>query len=128
MTDSIAFSITYYTDDYDYYTAKGIMTFEKDILSMEVRSYGYMDEPVSDITTCEVPLNQIRSIKFTNRIFYGVITLETKSLKNLEHLPGSSHGMVKCSVQRKHRRDAAGFCSNVGLRLSEYRLENMDDV
>ena len=126
MMDSIPFSVMYYDKEYNHYTAKGIMIFEKDVLSIEVRSYGYMGEAVSGISTCKIPIDQMRDIRFKNRFFYGLVTLETKSLKLLEDMPGSSHGVVKCSVERKHRRTAAQFCSKVGLRLSEFRLENME--
>ena len=51
----------------------------------------------------------------------------SKGLALVEKMPGVRQGEIKLRFARKHRDEAHALASQLQLRLSEHRLERMDD-
>lgn len=114
--------------NYGFHEAKGLLKIQKEGLQMEFEVqdafFGLMN---SGIRTIRVPFGQLQSIRFKKGWFRGSIILEAKTMRVFEALPGSEQGTSTLRVKRKDREAAQNLISKARLRLSEQRLEELDD-
>ncbi|MDX2247900.1 MAG: hypothetical protein SF052_14035 [Bacteroidia bacterium] len=74
-----------------------------------------------------IPLRSIESVQFKKNWFAANFYLRVYRMKDLEAIPTNRAGEVKLSIQRKHRERALQLASSMNLRLSELRIEMMDE-
>ena len=81
----------------------------------------------SDVKEVTLPLASVAEIELKSNAFRTKLVLRANTLKSLEGMPGSKQGMAELRVKRKHKDAAASLVSSVSLRLSELRLQQLDN-
>ncbi|MEZ4827338.1 MAG: hypothetical protein R3C61_13825 [Bacteroidia bacterium] len=106
------------------------------ILSV-VRDHIILEFQVSDVIggivkgrpkEVRIPLRSVESVQFKKNWFVANFYLRVYKMKDLEDVPNQKSGEVKLSIARKNRQRAMQIASSVNLRLSEIRIEMMDDA
>lgn len=107
---------------------EGLARFEADVLTLEFEAkdafFGVLKSGVKEV---RLALNDLVSVDFSKKMFRATLTLRVRSMKLLEEVPGSKRAELKLRFSRKHRDDAHTLASQLQLRLSERKLELMDD-
>lgn len=105
------------------------------ILSV-VRDHLILEFQVSDIIggivkgrpkEIRIPLRSIEHVIFKKNWFVANFYIRVYRMKDLEDIPNNQAGEVKLSIIRKNRERAIQLASSINLRLSELRIEMMDN-
>jgi hypothetical protein len=106
----------------------GLLRLEKDSLIVEYQTKDNILGGVfkSQPKEARIPLRNLSEVIFKKNWFSASLLLKAYSLTDLAHFPNAEDGMAKFKIKRKHRNDAANLASSLNLRLSEIRLDEMD--
>ena len=106
----------------------GLARFEADVLTLEFQTqdafFGLVKSGVQEVP---ITLPDLVSVHFSKNMFRATIHLRVRSMALFEKIPGANRGEVKLRFARKYRDEAHALASRLQLRLSERRLEQMDD-
>lgn len=80
----------------------------------------------SGVRQMEVSFDELETLEMNTGWFRAKIIIETKSLKTLEGMPGARQGRCELRIKRSDRKKAERTISSARLRLSEYRLKNLN--
>ena len=83
--------------------------------------------PLSGVREIDVPCDQIETLRIKKGWFSAQVIFETKSLKTLEGLPGAQQGRCILKIKRSDVKEAEKTVSSARLRLSEFRLNSLED-
>lgn len=97
----------------------------KIVLEFDERD-GFVGFMKSDIKEIEVPFSEIDSISGTKKWFSYRIEIVASSMKTFQDIPGAEQGKLTLKVHRKDRKLAEGVISSGRLRLSEYKLNQLE--
>lgn len=107
---------------------EGLARFEADVLSLEFEAkdafFGVIKSGVKEI---HLSLADLVSVDFSKNMFRATVKLRVRSMMLVETIPGAKRGELKLRFARKHRDEAHTLASQLQLRLSERKLELMDD-
>ena len=101
-------------------------TNENIVLEFDERD-GFVGMVKSDLKEVEIPYSEIESIILIKNLFRTKIELVGKSMKIFQEVPGSTQGTLHLKVRRKDRMRAEKAISNARLKLSEFKLKELDD-
>ena len=122
---TIPFSIDAYEGLAD---VEGLARFEADVLTLEFQTkdafFGMVKSGVKEV---HLSLTDLVSAEFSKNMFRAILKLRARSMMLLEEVPGSNRGEVKLRFARKYRDEAHTLASQLQLRMSERKLELMDD-
>ncbi|MDX1591722.1 MAG: hypothetical protein R3283_07160 [Balneolaceae bacterium] len=113
--------------NYGLVEVKGLLHFKNDKLILEFDqkdSFGGMTK--SDVKAVEVPFSMVDSMKLHKKWFSTQIEILGKSMKIFEDVPGSNQGRILLKVKRKDRSHAESVISSARVRLSEYKLDELE--
>ncbi len=82
----------------------------------------------SEVEEASISISDLLNVEFTKNIFSAKIVIEAKSLKSLQDIPGTEQARCELKIKRSDRKKAARLASNIQLAISEYRLNEMDDM
>ncbi len=106
----------------------GLARFEADVLTLEFQTKdAFFGIIKSDVQNVQLTLSDLASVHFTKNIFRATLKLRVQSMALIEKIPGAKRGEIKLRFARKYRDEAHTLASRLQLRLSEHRLEGMDE-
>ena len=107
----------------------GILSVMKDMLVLEfqVKENVFGGLVKSRPKELNIHLKEIDSVEFKKNWFVANFYLRTVKLQHLDGLPGGEDGEVKLKIKRKDREKAKHLASYLALRLSEIRLDMLDE-
>ncbi len=107
---------------------EGLARFEADVLTLEFQAKdAFFGVVKSDVKEVRIPLADLVAAVFTRKMFGATLKLRVRSMALVETIPGASRGELTLKFARQDRDDAHALASRLQLRLSEHRLERMDD-
>ena len=126
MKHTVPFSIS---DAYDgLVDVDGLARFEADVLTLEFQTKdAFFGLVKSDVQNVQLALTDLVSVHFAKKMLGATLTLRVHSLALVEKIPGVSRGEIRLRFARKHRDEAQTLAAQLQLRLSERKLEQMDD-
>lgn len=106
--------------------ASGLMKLQEQgiALEFEVATLGLFKSGVQDIY---IPFADLKSIEYKKGWISDKIILEGISMRVFENIPGTEIATCILKVKRKNRDDAQSLISSARVRLSEYKLSQMDE-
>ena len=106
----------------------GILTVSKDHLALEFQTqdavFGVMK---SKPRVLKIPLLELSAFKYKRNLFTSRIIFRVTKLNLIRDFPKSEQGEVKLKIKRKYKEEARRIESFVNYRVSELRLEEMDE-
>lgn len=107
---------------------EGILRVEGDHLVFEFQKKDAVVEAYqSELRTAKVPLSELDMIEFKKGWFSGKLILHGKIAKSFGDLPGKDLNERVLKIKRKNRERAASISSNLNLRISEQKLNELDN-
>ncbi len=107
---------------------EGLARFEADVLTLEFQTkdafFGVIKSEVKEV---QISLADLVSADFSKNMFRATLKLRVRSMALIEEIPGAKRGELKLRFARKYRDEAYTLASQLQLRLSEHKLELMDD-
>ena len=106
---------------------EGILRVKEDRLLFEFhKKDAVLEAYQSDLKSVEIPLSEIDMLEFKKGWFSAKLILHGKSASSFKDLPGKDLVERVLKVKRKHREVAARISSNLNLKLSEKKLQELD--
>ncbi len=106
---------------------EGVLRVKEDRLLFEFQKKDAVLEAYqSDLKSVEIPLSEIDMLEFKKGWFSAKLILHGKSASSFKDLPGKDLVERVLKVKRKHREVAARISSNLNLKLSEKKLQELD--
>ena len=107
---------------------EGILRVEGEILVFEFQKKDAVVEAYqSEVKTATIALSGLDMLEFKKGWLRGTLILHGKSAATFEGLPGKDLTERVLKVKRKHRGLAANISSNLNLKLSEKKLNELED-
>ena len=108
---------------------KGILKAEKDRLILE---YQMKDAIIGFIKSApkflEIPFEELVEVEYKINWAKSRFRLKVNSMRVLGEFPVENDGIISLKIKRKQKQSAKELASWINLRLSEYRLEQMDNA
>ena len=106
---------------------KGLLSFKNDKLILEFdQKDSFAGILKSGVKAVEVPFSEVDSLRIYRKWFRTTVEILGKSMKIFEEIPGSNQGRVLLKIKRKDRELAENVISSARVRLSEYKLDELD--
>lgn len=106
---------------------KGLLHFKNDKLILEFdQKDSFAGILKSGVKAVEVPFSEVDSLRIYRKWFRTTVEILGKSMKIFEEIPGSNQGRVLLKIKRKDRELAENAISSARVRLSEYKLDELD--
>lgn len=107
---------------------EGILRVEGENLEFEFQKKDAVVEAYqSDLMTETISLSELDMLEFKKGWFSGKLILHGKRASSFGELPGKELTERVLKVKRKHRNVAANISSNLNLKLSEQKLNELED-
>lgn len=107
---------------------EGILRVEGENLVFEFQKKDAVVEAYqSELRTVRIPLSELDMFEFKKGWFSGKLILHGKRATSFGDLPGKDLTERVLKVKRKHRDVAANISSNMNLKLSEQKLNELED-
>ena len=106
---------------------KGLLHFKNDKLILEFdQKDSFVGILKSGVKAVEVPFSEVDSLRIYRKWFRTTVEILGKSMKIFEEIPGSNQGRVLLKIKSKDRELAENVISSARVRLSEYKLDELD--
>jgi hypothetical protein len=107
---------------------EGILRVEGENLVFEFQKKDAVVEAYqSELRTVTIPLSELDMLEYKKGWFSGKLILHGKRASSFGELPGKELTERVLKVKRKHRNVAASISSNLNLKLSEQKLNELED-
>ncbi len=107
---------------------EGILRVEGEILVFEFQKKDAVVEAYqSELKTATIALSGLELLEFKKGWFNAKLVLHGKNARTFEDLPGKDLTERVLKVKRKHMGLAANISSNLNLKLSERKLNELED-
>ncbi|MBO6587371.1 MAG: hypothetical protein JJ953_14765 [Gracilimonas sp.] len=107
---------------------EGILRVEGENLVFEFQKKDAVVEAYqSELRTETIPLSELDMLEYKKGWFSGKLILHGKRASSFGDLPGKELTERVLKVKRKHRNVAASISSNLNLKLSEQKLNELED-
>lgn len=107
---------------------EGILRVEGENLEFEFQKKDAVVEAYqSDLMKETISLSELDMLEFKKGWFSGKLILHGKRASSFGELPGKELTERVLKVKRKHRNVAANISSNLNLKLSEQKLNELED-
>lgn len=123
---SVAFEIP--SINQGFVEVKGLLSVYEDSILLEFeRKDEVFGKSKSGLKEARIPYSDLEELEWKKGFFKSKITLIGKTMKSLGEALGAEQGRLVMNVKRKDRDDAERVASRVRLRISEERLNSMED-
>ena len=107
---------------------EGVLRVEGENLVFEFQKKDAVVEAYqSDLKTVTIPVSELDMLEFKKGWFSGKLILHASKASSFGDLPGKDLTERVLKVKRKHRNLAANISSNLNLKLSEHKLNELED-
>jgi hypothetical protein len=111
--------------------ASGIVRTDGPSLVIEFKKEDALDDVAGarpgSVREVRIPFDDLHAIQLKTGLFTTNLEITTRTLKAAAGLPGSNGSEITLKVKRKNRKGAEHAVSRIQLRLSEFRLKQLDD-
>ncbi len=106
---------------------EGIARLEADELVLEFRARFVLRKSIKSRTTREVriPVADLEEVKFSNRLFGGVVKFRARRLGAFGSMPGTHGSELRLRCRREHRVLAQDLVSRLSMRITEQELRQL---
>lgn len=109
-------------------TVEGLARFDGEALVLEFQTAdALMGLVKSEVKEVRLGLADLVAVEFKKRLFGATLGVRARSLAVIEAIPGTKLAGFTLRFARPHRDAAHGLATHLQLRLSEHRLDAMDD-
>ncbi len=106
---------------------KGLFHLKNESLVLEFdKRDGFVGIMKSDLEEVVIPFQEIASITFIKKLFTTRIEIVGSSMKSLHNIPGAEQGRISLKVKHKDRKLAESLMSHARLKLSEFKLDELE--
>lgn len=107
---------------------EGILRVEGEYLVFEYQKKDAVVEAYqSELRTEKIPISELDMLELKKGWFSGKLILHGKRASSFGDLPGKELTERVLKIKRKHRNTAASISSNLNLKLSEQKLNELED-
>lgn len=107
---------------------KGLLSvYEESILLEFERKDAVIGVFKSGLKEARISYSDLEAMKWNRKFFRSKIVLIGKTMRSLSEVPGAEQGRLEMNIRRRDRDDAERVASSVRLRISEARLNSMED-
>ncbi len=107
---------------------EGILRVEEENLVFEYQKKDAVVEAYqSELRTETISISELDMLEFKKGWFSGKLILHGKTARSFKDLPGKDLTERVLKVKRKHREVAASISSNLNLKISEQKLNELED-
>ncbi|HET8864826.1 MAG TPA: hypothetical protein VFM80_03945 [Gracilimonas sp.] len=107
---------------------EGILRVEGEYLVFEFQKKDAVVEAYqSELRTEKIPLSELDMLEFKKGWFSGKLILHGKNARSFGELPGKDLTERILKVKNKHKNVASSISSNLNLKLSEQKLNELED-
>jgi len=107
---------------------EGILRVEEENLVFEYQKKDAVVEAYqSELRTETISISELDMLEFKKGWFSGKLILHGKTARSFGDLPGKELTERVLKVKRKNREVAASISSNLNLRISEQKLNELED-
>ena len=108
--------------------ASGLLRIEQDDLLME---FQVQDNLLGGIVKgrpqgFRIPIEALDSAEYKKNWLGSRVIIRVQRLSDLEGVPGAERGEVKLKIRKEDRTRAQDLIGQLNIRLSEFRLADMD--
>lgn len=123
---SVAFEIHNFNQAF--MEVQGLLSvYEESILLEFERKEEVFGKNKSALKEVRIPYSDLEEMEWKKGFFRSKIILVGKTMRSLNDVPGAEQGRLVMNVKRKDRDDAERVASRVRLRISEERLNSLDE-
>lgn len=123
---SVAFEIHNFNQAF--MEVQGLLSvYEESILLEFERKEEVFGKNKSALKEVRIPYSDLEEMEWKKGFFRSKIILVGKTMRSLSDVPGAVQGRLVMNVKRKDRDDAERVASRVRLRISEERLNSLDE-
>lgn len=123
-------SLPFLIDDLNagFMKAEGILSVNGNKLHFEFQiKDAVMEAYKSEVKEAELDLRDLDLVEFKKGFFSSKMIIHAKKAKTLEILPGNDLVERVLKVKKKHRETAASMASTLNMKISEYKLSQLED-
>jgi len=107
---------------------KGLLSVYEDSILLEFeRKDAVIGSAKTGFKEARILYSELEEMEWRKGFFRSKLILFGKTLRSLSEVPGAEQGRLVMNVKRKDRDDAERVASSVRLRISEARLNSMED-
>jgi hypothetical protein len=107
---------------------EGILRVEGEHLVFEFQKKDALVEAYqSELKTEKISLSELDMLEFKKGWFSGKLILHGKTARSFGDLPGKDLTERVLKIKNKHKNVAASISSNMNLKLSEQKLNELED-
>ncbi len=107
---------------------KGLLSvYEESILLEFERKDEVIGTSKAGFKEARIPYSNLEEMEWKKGFFRSKIILIGKTMKSMSEVPGAEQGRLVMNVKRKDRNDAERVASRVRMRISEERLNSLDN-
>ncbi len=100
----------------------GLLGLQEGCLVLEYESKdAFIGAWSSGVEELEILPDDVSSITFKKGLFRAGLTINARSMKLFEKIPGAKHGKIILRIKRKHRADAQQLAMFLQHRLEELK-------
>ena len=125
----ISIPVKFHTPDAMFTEAEGMVRIEDGRLVLEFETKdAFFGAYRSGVQELEIFPDDVADVAYKQNLFKAELTIRTRSMKQLDSVPGSKHGEVKLRFKRRHRDDAQQLASFLQHRLRELESQPLEET
>lgn len=107
---------------------EGMIWFEHDVLCLEFETKDSVLGLVrSGVKEKKLFLQDIDAIEYIQKVFKTQLTIRARRMTVVDGIPGNRLGEIQLRFKKRYRHEVSNLASQLALRLSEKRLEDLDE-
>jgi hypothetical protein len=125
----ISIPVKFHTPDAMFTEAEGMVRIEDGRLVLEFETKDvFFGAYRSGVQELEIFPDDVADVAYKQNLFKAELTIRTRSMKQLDSVPGSKHAEVKLRFKRRHRVDAQQLASFLQHRLRELESQPLEET
>ena len=107
-------------------TAEGILHYENDTLRLEIepKLFGFIDSGVKEHT---VSIDDLIQVEFKNGWLSRSLTIQAKSLKSFEGVPGTTQGRLELAISKKDIKQTEHLATMMSAHMTTRQLNRIKE-
>ena len=107
-------------------TAEGILHYENDSLRLELepKLFGFIDSGVKEHT---VSIDDLIHVEFKSGWLNHSLTIQAKSLKSFEGVPGTTQGRLELAINKKDIKQAEHLATMMSAHLTTRQINRIKE-
>ena len=109
--------------------SEGMLSITSDALVLEFQiKDSFVGAFKSKVKRVELPFENIGKVQLQSNLLARNLTVVVDSMQLVEDVPNAKQGEIKMKFSRSHQREAAALAREASIKVSEIRLNRLDDM